>query len=134
MCFSATNGQQHWGLILVDDDRPILHHANNHEGSWSYEKRSAHPESSLTLICLVKISDVASQRQAKSVIASVPADGEPSARTTEAFTCRIWVKDVLVALHNGGIIQLTLDIGEWRSRSWTEGVTANSHRQMISRM
>ncbi|KAG6208376.1 hypothetical protein E4U35_000135 [Claviceps purpurea] len=36
----------------------------------------------------------------------VQADGSPSKRTGESFTCRIWVKDVLVALHDCGEIVL----------------------------
>ncbi|KAG6300745.1 hypothetical protein E4U45_003708 [Claviceps purpurea] len=44
----------------------------------------------------------------------VPADGSPSKRTGESFTCLIWVKDVLVALYDCGEIVLpaTIDVLE----------------------
>lgn len=45
------------------------------------------------------------------LIKKVPADGKPSQRTGEAFTCRIWLKDVLMLLHNEGEIVLPKDIG-----------------------
>ncbi|KAG6150205.1 hypothetical protein E4U37_006352 [Claviceps purpurea] len=44
----------------------------------------------------------------------VPADGSPSKRTGESFTCRIWVKDVLVALNDCGeiILPVIIDVLE----------------------
>lgn len=68
----------------------------------------------MTLICLVKIGELPDLHQAKTAIAGGPAEGEASSRTGEAFTCRIWVKDVLVTLHGGGIIQWLSDVGEWQ--------------------
>lgn len=43
----------------------------------------------------------------------IPANGTASLRTGEAFTCHIWVKDVLVALQDAGLILLSTDIGKY---------------------
>jgi len=45
------------------------------------------------------------------VFQGIPGNGEPSKRTGEAFTCRIWAKDTLMALQAEGIIILSYDIG-----------------------
>jgi hypothetical protein len=62
------------------------------------------------MILIAKVASVTSETRATQVVQSVPADGEPSQRTGETFTCRIWVKDALVKLHNSGAIFLPSDI------------------------
>ncbi|KAG6181951.1 hypothetical protein E4U10_007122, partial [Claviceps purpurea] len=54
---------------------------------------------------------IKSQSRTLGVMKDVQADGSPSKRTGESFTCRIWVKDVLVALHDCGEIVLPAIIG-----------------------
>lgn len=44
------------------------------------------------------------------VLQGVPGNREPSKRTGEAFTCRIWAKDALMVLQVEGIITLPCDI------------------------
>ena len=41
-----------------------------------------------------------------SALNSVPAAGQASVNTQEPFTCRVWVKDALQALHNNHVIVL----------------------------
>ncbi|KAK7935111.1 hypothetical protein PG985_000606 [Apiospora marii] len=102
---------QHWGLILtVPNQTPVLHHASNRAGPWSYEVRAGRPENSMTLIVLVRVGALKSHSEATNVMKTIPADGSPSRRTGEAFTCRIWIKDVLMALHEAGQIALPVDI------------------------
>ncbi|KAI1024764.1 hypothetical protein LB503_007097 [Fusarium chuoi] len=97
--------EYHWGLIITDNfGRPVLHHATNLTGSWKYEERRGQSAIDLALIVLVKASRVSN------IIQSVPADGKPSCRTGADFTCRIWVKDALVELHEKGEISLANDI------------------------
>ncbi|KAK8063764.1 hypothetical protein PG996_008416, partial [Apiospora saccharicola] len=47
-------GCMHWGLILTAPNQtPVLHHASNRAGPWSYEVRAGKPEKSMTLIVLM---------------------------------------------------------------------------------
>lgn len=39
-------------------------------------------------------------------LTNVPSSGQPSLNTKEEFTCRVWVKDAILALHNAGVIRL----------------------------
>ncbi|KAH7214426.1 hypothetical protein DER44DRAFT_879665 [Fusarium oxysporum] len=103
--------EYHWGLIVTNNiGRPVLHHATNLTGPWEYEERRNESAIDLTLIVLVKASGVSNLPRATQIIQSVPADGKPSRRTGAAFTCRIWVKDALVELHETGEIFLADDI------------------------
>ncbi|QPH04153.1 hypothetical protein C2857_000927 [Epichloe festucae Fl1] len=93
-------GTYHWGLILTDlHTNPVLHHASNRTGPWTYEEKIAKPDQSLTLIVLRLVGKVKSHSRTREVIKDIPADGSPSQRTGESFSCRIWVKDVLMSLH-----------------------------------
>lgn len=109
-----TDCMKHWGLILTDSyGNPILHHASNRTGPWKYEEREARPEQSMSLIVLIRVDKVKSHSHTMDVIKSIPAVGTPSRRTGEDFTCRIWIKDVLVALHECGEIVLPTNIGKF---------------------
>lgn len=66
----------------------------------------------LALIVLVRVGQCQSYSQSEAILKTIPADGNPSLRTGEAFTCRIWVKDVLMALHENGDIEIPVNIGE----------------------
>ncbi len=61
---------------------------------------------------LLLVGSVNARSRVTDVIKSIPADGNPSRRTGEVFTCRIWVKDVLVALDESGEIKLPVDVGK----------------------
>ncbi|OAA55873.1 hypothetical protein SPI_08080 [Niveomyces insectorum RCEF 264] len=118
-------GEYHWGLVLTDSHgNPVLHHASNGRGGqWAYEERQVNPAQSLTLVALIRVAKVKSVSQAEEVIRSIPADGYPSQRTGEAFTCRIWVKDVLMALYEQGVISLPRDIDIIERTVINEGLT-----------
>jgi hypothetical protein len=65
----------------------------------------------MSLVLVQKIGPVSSHSDLDRVLRSVPADGQASQRTGESFTCRIWLKDALVALHNERVVTLRADIG-----------------------
>lgn len=91
------------------------YHATNSSGGWQLEVRpTSSIMSSSTLVLAYKIGQVSSQSQIDQVLRDVPADGSPSLRTGEAFTCRIWAKDAVMALYNNRLLDLSADIGEFR--------------------
>lgn len=113
-CSSVTDHAKHWGLILVDSHGvPVLHHASNRIGPWAVEERKADPDRSISLIAVILVDRVKRHSRTTDIIRSIPADGSPSQRTGESFTCRTWVKDVLVALHEYEEIMLPTDIGKF---------------------
>jgi hypothetical protein len=65
----------------------------------------------MSLVLVYKIGSVSSQTALDQVLHAVPANGSASLRTGETFTCRIWTKDALVALHNNRILTLRANIG-----------------------
>lgn len=69
----------------------------------------------MSLVLVYKIGSVSSQTALDQVLKAVPANGSASLRTGEAFTCRIWTKDALMALHNNRIVTLHASIGEFQS-------------------
>lgn len=88
-------------------------YAVNRTGSWSLEnKTTGGIPTSISLCLAFKIGTITSQNWAafKTTLGGVPSSGQPSVNTQEAFTCRIWVKDALLALHNASIICLAMAI------------------------
>ncbi|CAJ0543612.1 Ff.00g038380.m01.CDS01 [Fusarium sp. VM40] len=107
----AKKGDYHWGLILTDAATiPVLHDASNRDGPWIYREKRGDPTHSLTLIALIRVGDVSNHAHATHLIQSSPVNGRPSPRTGETFTCRTWVNDTLVALHENGVTTLPADI------------------------
>ncbi|KAG6087468.1 hypothetical protein E4U15_007826 [Claviceps sp. LM218 group G6] len=116
-------GTYHWGLILTDPEmNAAFHHANNLHGLWKYEEKVAKPDQSTTLIVLVLVGKTKNHTRIMEVIRGIPADGSPSIRTGESFTCRIWVKDVLVSLHESGEIVLQKDVDELEEMVMKKGL------------
>ncbi len=67
----------------------------------------------LVLICKIAPVSPSMLARLEEIIYSVPVDGRPSERTGEAMTCRIWVKDALMALHDEVVIVLEKSIGKF---------------------
>ncbi|KAK4132084.1 hypothetical protein BT67DRAFT_457676 [Trichocladium antarcticum] len=79
-------------------------------GPWQLETRiTKDPGKSITLIVLVKVGTVIKNGIA-SVIQQVPADGNPSTRNGEAFSCLTWAKDALAHLMAKGNVVLKADV------------------------
>ncbi|KAI1813152.1 hypothetical protein GGS20DRAFT_554650 [Poronia punctata] len=110
--------EYHWGLVFIDAKGGcVLYHALNRDGPWRFQERQGDPgDNSLTLITLVYVGPV-NLRGAIDVVRSVPADGKPSLRNREAFTCRTWVKDVLVALNLSGNIVLPSSVDSLEAKA-----------------
>lgn len=68
-----------------------------------------------SIVLIDRISPLSPQIKACQVLRYVLADGSASLCTGEAFTCRIWMKNAFVILHDSGIVSLGADIGEFRS-------------------
>lgn len=86
----------------------------------------------LALIVLVRVGQVQNSSCATSTIENIPVDGNPSLRTGEAFTCRIWVKDALAVLHEHGEIKLPAHIGK-SLKSHREGTGYESDTSLYFR-
>lgn len=106
----------HWG-IFVPTEKPKgkVWHAINNTGGWTLEfKETDGIPNSKSLCMLYKIGSVTSQNWATlhSTLGQVPGSGQPSLNTHEEFTCRVWVKDALLALHHAHVIHLTGTIAD----------------------
>ncbi|OTA90526.1 hypothetical protein M434DRAFT_397897 [Hypoxylon sp. CO27-5] len=114
-------GEYHYGIVATDANaQATLYHASNLGGHWRMESKTSRPESSMSLVVLVKI-DAVRKNNLPAVVKSIPADGAPSKRTREAFDCLTWVKDALVALDANGIIRLPANVDDIVSEAKKQG-------------
>jgi len=131
----------HWG-IYVPTNKPQgdVWHAVNRSGGWFLEtKTTTGVPTSLSLCLCFKVGTVNSQtwNTLKTTLGQVPASGQPSPNTHEAFTCRVWVKDALLALHNAGVIRLTKAIATIEEKAVEQaesrrvGVEQGTHGAMV---
>ncbi|KAF2425515.1 hypothetical protein EJ08DRAFT_594316 [Tothia fuscella] len=106
----------HWGIFCpTATPTGQVWHAINRSGGWSLElKETSGVPTSMSLCLAFKVGTVnsANWETFKQTLASVPANGQPSPNTNEEFTCRVWVKDALHALHLAGVIRLLKSIAE----------------------
>ncbi|KAI9710956.1 MAG: hypothetical protein M1820_002393 [Bogoriella megaspora] len=104
----------HWGIFVpTSKPRGEVWHAVNRSGGWSVDIRTTSGVPSSVSLCLCfKVGSVTSQNwdAFKATLRGLPGSSKPSPNTREAFTCRVWVKDALLALHNARLIHLTEDI------------------------
>jgi hypothetical protein len=118
---TVQSNPQHWAIVTTTThNAPTLSHASNLTGPWQFLTRPIRRSSdfSMALIVLVKVGTIVkNDRDVATVIQQVLADGEPSKRTGEAFTCRVWVKDALAHLAASGSAVLEGDVGEWAFQS-----------------
>jgi hypothetical protein len=120
----------HWGIFVpLSTPQGWVWHATNRTGGWQLEvKESSTVHTSMSLCLAFKIGAVTDVQAFGQVLVSVPSSGQPSANTGEAFTCRVWVKDALHALHAAGIIKLEKSIDEIESEALT---IAEGHRMLV---
>ncbi|KAK3898425.1 hypothetical protein C8A05DRAFT_37986 [Staphylotrichum tortipilum] len=107
--------EYHWAIVVTNThNAPDLYHASNLTGPWQFLTRAIRRSSdfSMALIVLVKVGTVVVENKPdiSSAIQQVPADDEPSRRTGEAFSCRIWAKDALAHLAASGSAVLEGDV------------------------
>ncbi|KAL3419881.1 hypothetical protein PVAG01_08380 [Phlyctema vagabunda] len=118
-------GTFHWG-IFVTSSAPNGHyyHATNKFGGWQLEARkSTNPLNSMSLVLVYKIGSISSHDDLDQLLRNTPADGSASLRTGEAFTCRIWTKDALVALHHNRVLTLSADIDTLEKQAFELGTS-----------
>lgn len=112
----------HWGFF-VPTNKPHgeVWHAINPSGGWFLETKTTRgvPDSmSLCLVLKLGIATSQNWETLRTTLANVPCCGEPSLNTGEPFTCRIWVKDAILALHHAGVIHLTKSIEDIESKAF----------------
>ncbi|KAL9115225.1 MAG: hypothetical protein Q9227_001019 [Pyrenula ochraceoflavens] len=124
----------HWGVFVpMKKPKGDFWHAVNYSGGWSLEiKTTARIATSRSLCLLFKVGTVTNQNwdEFKATLGNVPGTGQPSLNTQEAFTCRIWVKDALVALQNAGFICLTKPIDAIEQAAVKEGEDHRTHVEL----
>lgn len=122
----------HWG-IFIPTATPAGHvwHATNREGGWKLDpKPSANVPFSMSLVLAYKIGSVnqSTLQTCMSVLNGVAANGRPSPNTGEEFSCRVWVKDAIIALHNNHIIALREAISSIEAKLMNR---ANAHKAKV---
>ncbi|KAJ8106729.1 hypothetical protein OPT61_g9347 [Boeremia exigua] len=124
----------HWGIFIpTNNPQGEVWHAVNRSGGWFLENKSTNGTPDPMSLCLVlKLGTVTSEHWAalRSALASVPSSGQPSLNTGEAFSCRVWVRDAVRALHDAGVIQLAKAVESIEAFALE---TAESHRCYIER-
>lgn len=88
------------------------------DGPWRLDiKDLVDPFSSDRLVCLYRIGTISREDiesgLVEQVVKDVPADGNPSRRTGQSFTCQVWVGDVIMELAKRGLLELKKSIGEF---------------------
>ncbi|KAI5777816.1 hypothetical protein EDC01DRAFT_390457 [Geopyxis carbonaria] len=100
----------HWGLFVpTHAPHGAVWHAVNRTGGWFLEANATPSIPNPMSLCLVFKTgavDATNFDKLKTEVENVPASGEPSPYTGEAFSCRVWVKDALAALDAAGLIGL----------------------------
>lgn len=124
----------HWN-IFVPTDKPKgeIWHAVNRSGGWSLEiERTMGIPYLMSLCVALKLGTVTSGNWEilRTTLANVPGSGQASSNTGEAFTCRVWVKDAVLALHNAEVILLKRSIEGIEKAAVEAG---ESHRAFIER-
>ena len=122
----------YWGIFVpTNNPQGDVWHAVNRTGSWNLETitTSGIPDPMSLCLCF-KVGTANSQTWdiLKTTLGLVPANGQPSPNTHEVFTCRVWVKDALLALHNARVARLTTSIEEIERKAIQK---AESHRERV---
>jgi hypothetical protein len=101
--------------IFVPTEKPTgeVWHATNPSRGWFLETETTATLMESSSVCVaLKVGIVNDQSLMilRTTLESVPASSEPSVNTGEAFSCTVWVKDVMLALRKAGVITLVKDI------------------------
>lgn len=70
-------------------------------------------QTSRPIVLASKLGFVSSEAALDQALRAITDFGPISKRTGEAFSCRTWMKDSIVTLHDRGIVTLPTDIGEF---------------------
>jgi hypothetical protein len=107
--------------IFISTNKPTgeMWHAINPSGGWFMEsKTTKNIANSISLCVCLKVGIVTDQTWGtlRTTLENVPCAGQPSVNTGEKFSCQIWVGDALLALHDAGVIQLTMGIEDIKKK------------------
>jgi hypothetical protein len=121
--------------IFVPTEKPTgeVWHATNPSGGWFLETETTATLMESPSVCVaLKVGTVTDQSLMilRATLEGVPASGEPSANTGEAFSCAVWVKDALLALHEAGVITLIKDIETINQEAIAAGETNRSNIEL----
>lgn len=84
----------------------------------------------MSLVLAYKIGSVnqSTLQTCMNVLNGVAANGRPSPNTGEEFSCQVWVKDAIIALHNNHIIVLREAISSIEAKLMNR---ANAHKSKV---
>jgi hypothetical protein len=108
-------------------------HATNPSGGWFLETETmVRLMKSLSVCVALKVGTVTDQSLMilRTTLEGVPFSGEPSVNTGEAFSCTVWVKDALLALHKAGVITLIKDIDTINQEAIAAGEADRSNTEL----
>ncbi|KAK6610715.1 hypothetical protein H4I96_02313 [Botrytis cinerea] len=107
-------GTFHWGIFLpLLGVRGWYYHATNKSGGWTLEVELTNDiQTSRPIVLASKLGFVSSEAALDQALRAITDFGPISKRTGETFSCRTWMKDSIVTLHDKGIVTLPTDIGE----------------------
>jgi hypothetical protein len=115
----------HWSFFIpTDKPHGEVWHATNRTGGWFMETKSTPGVPNSISVCVaLKLGTFTNENWVtlRSTLSNVPSSGQPSLNTGEAFTCRVWVKDAILALHNASVINLTKPIEEIEKDALAQG-------------
>ncbi|OQD76650.1 hypothetical protein PENDEC_c004G02113 [Penicillium decumbens] len=104
----------HW-LLFIPTTTPFggERHATNETGGWNVTPQSSDDAPfAMGLVLAYKIGSISPRawEACKNVLDAVPYDYTHSPNFSEPLSCRVWVKDALVALQENRIIALPQDL------------------------
>ena len=106
----------HWGLFIpTDKSLSELWHGTNDGEGWQLKVEQTRGFLSTIGLCLCFVIGTAKAerlQKLRDILRAVPGSGEPSRHGQEKFTCRVWVKDTLVALRDADPINSTREASD----------------------
>lgn len=104
LILSVAAVEYHWGIYVAESaTRGVIHHANNAQGGWSYERK--HTQTlvlSKMLALALKIGAIPLPQGHAQID---PILGNPSMISQDpGFRCRAWALDGVARLHSMGVV------------------------------
>ncbi|KAM0144092.1 hypothetical protein ACHAO1_000371 [Botrytis cinerea] len=121
-------GTFHWGIFLpLLGVRGWYYHATNKSGGWTLEVELTNDiQTSRPIVLASKLGFVSSEAALDQALRAITDFGPISKRTGETFSCRTWMKDSIVTLHDKGIVTLPTDIDTIAKRAFDEATPLES--------
>jgi hypothetical protein len=121
--------EYHWGIYVAEDtNNGIVHHANNAEGGWSYERKPSNPYFLSEMLALALKIGTIPLPQGHAQIDAVLSDPNMISQDP-GFRCRAWALDGVARLHAAGAVNAP-DISAVMAKAYQ---LANADRSNIER-